>query len=336
MGCLYIDRKNVTLKIASKALVIHDDVHKITSVPLGLIDRICIKGDIMLSASVLGHCGENDIAVLVLRGLQHKPTMLLPSIRQDARRRLIQNTLANDPKFCLDFAKVLMQKKLEGQYQLVMNQWHEMPLSQNAQALYTEQYNALIKQVERASNAAFLLGIEGSAAVAYFKMLAYLLPSSLQFSGRNRRPPKDPFNVVLSLGYTLLHYEWVRQIYLMGLDPYIGFYHTVHFGRESLASDLLEPMRPIYDQWALTLFQNDILRVEDFTQADGACQMGKAGRLRFYEAFEQWLKGQNAYFEEIKRALFATINGTPDLWMPIFNSEDEIFAESSLAIKVIE
>lgn len=126
MTCLYIDRKGVTLKIANKSLVLYDTTGKITSVPLGLLQRLCIKGDVTLSASVLGSLGENDISVLVLRGLQHKPTMLLPSIRQDAKRRLIQMTLANHQIFCLQFAQLLVQKKLEAQYNLILNHSHEL------------------------------------------------------------------------------------------------------------------------------------------------------------------------------------------------------------------
>lgn len=98
-------------------------------------------------------------------------------------------------------------------------------------------------------------------------------------------------NVVLSLGYTMLHFELVRQIYLAGLDPFVGFYHGVAHGRESLASDLLEPMRPIYDEWALALLADGVLRPEDFSMRGEGCQMGKAGRLRFYGAFETAAKG---------------------------------------------
>lgn len=332
MTCLYIDRKGVTLTTANKSLVVNDTHGKVTSVPLGLLERICIKGDLMLSASVLGNLGEHDISVLVLRGLQHKPTMLLPSIRQDAKRRIIQTTLANNQSFCVQFAKLMVQKKLESQYSLILNHRDSLRLIDSRMAEVTQNYQMLFQQIVNAPNSAFLLGIEGNAANQYFQMIARILPDSLKFTGRNRRPPKDPFNVVLSLGYTLLHSEWIRHIYLMGLDPFIGFYHTVHFGRESLASDLLEPMRAIYDDWAIELFKSGTLRVEDFTMEGEACKMGKAGRLRFYEAYEKWLADRQSYFHQIKQSLFTTINGNTDVWQPIFNREENIFANDSLII----
>ena len=87
---------------------------------------------------------------------------------------------------------------------------------------------------------------------------------------------------VLSLGYTLLHTEAVLALYGAGLDPYISFFHALDFGRESLACDVVEPLRVAVDQLVFRLFRSGDLRPEDFSQADGACLLGKAGRCRFY------------------------------------------------------
>ena len=166
--------------------------------------------------------------------------------------------------------------------------------------LYLHRVNGA-EEIER------IRGIEGAMANDYFQTLATFLPPSLNFSGRNKRPPKDPYNVILSLGYTLLHAEWVRQSYLMGLDPYIGFFHQPTIGRESLACDLMEPLRPHYDAFALKLFKEQILRVDHFTYKANACLLGKAGRLKFYEAFEVFLTEQQPLIQAQKRALFRMI-----------------------------
>lgn len=113
-----------------------------------------------------------------------------------------------------------------------------------------------------------------------------MLPESLGFTGRNRRPPRDPANAVLSLGYTLLHFEAVRACHAAGLDPMIGFFHELEFGRESLAADLIEPLRPRVDAWAWELFRHQVLRTEDFRREGDACLLGKGGRQRFYAEFE--------------------------------------------------
>jgi hypothetical protein len=135
-----------------------------------------------------------------------------------------------------------------------------------------------IAAVDQQHSTASLRGLEEAGAAAYFEGFADLLPDRLKFSGRNRRPPRDPVNAMLSLGYTLLHAEAVLALYGAGLDPFIGFYHGLDFGRESLACDLVEPLRVEVDQHALMLFRSEKLRPEDFSTTESGCLLGKAGR----------------------------------------------------------
>ncbi len=137
---------------------------------------------------------------------------------------------------------------------------------------------------------AALRGIEGAAARAHFSGLAAVLPPSLGFTGRNRRPPRDPANACLSLAYTLLHAEATGVAHAAGLDPLLGFYHRPAFGRESLASDLIEPLRAEVDLWVWTLFRDRDLREDHFTFDKGACLLGKAGRQGFYAAWSAQVK----------------------------------------------
>lgn len=134
---------------------------------------------------------------------------------------------------------------------------------------------------------ASLRGYEGAAAAAYFGGYVHLFADALNFTGRKKRPPPDPVNVCLSLGYTLLHYDAVRACHIVGLDPMLGFFHDVCFGRESLACDLMEPLRPLMDRWIWQLFKNKQLRPEHFSDdVGGRCQMNKVGRQVFYAYYE--------------------------------------------------
>ena len=125
-----------------------------------------------------------------------------------------------------------------------------------------------------------------AAAASYFEALAEILPAGLKFHGRNRRPPRDPVNALLSLSYTLLHAEAVLALYGAGLDPFIGFYHCLDFGRESLACDVMEALRPQADRFVLDLFRAETVKTEDFSLSEAGCLLGKAGRGRFYAAYE--------------------------------------------------
>jgi CRISPR-associated protein Cas1 len=143
---------------------------------------------------------------------------------------------------------------------------------------------------EGASTVQRLRGIEGAAAASYFSAFAPLFPADLAFAGRNRRPPKDPVNAALSLGYTLLHFEAVNACHAAGLDPYVGFYHEPAYHRESLAADLIEPLRASVDAWVWRLFAERDLRGESFVQEEGGCLLKKHGREVFYARYELFIR----------------------------------------------
>jgi CRISPR-associated protein Cas1 len=133
---------------------------------------------------------------------------------------------------------------------------------------------------------ASLRGKEGAAAAIYFKAYTQVFPAALNFTGRNRRPPKDPVNVSLSLSYTLCYQEAVNAIKTVGLDPALGCLHEPYYHRDSLACDLMEPLRPLVDAWVYSLFHQGILRKEGFSISE-TCLLHAAGKRRFYEAFRQ-------------------------------------------------
>lgn len=110
---------------------------------------------------------------------------------------------------------------------------------------------------------------------------------------------------MLSLGYTLLHAEAVLAAHAVGLDPLIGFYHFPAFGRESLASDLVEGLRAEVDAWALTLFNSQTLRATDFSITQEGCFLGKAGRERFYRAWEPLAENLRKQMDAQARTMIA-------------------------------
>lgn len=302
MTTLFIDRHQLQLKADNEALVFYDQTssEKLGTVPLRLLERVCIKGDLQLSAAVLGKLGEHGIGLLVLSGRKRAPVLMMPNLKVDGKRRLAQFAAAQDDGFCLEQARYLVQQKIERQLAVLQQTATKHALLNNrVETIYN-----LLQQIPHTTNIDTLRGYEGAASAHYFGAWQHILPASLNFSDRNRRPPRDPFNVILSLGYTLLHFELVRRIYLAGLDPFIGYFHVPAHGRESLASDLLEPLRPQYDQWAATCFQNKILRPEDFSKRGEACMMGKAGRIRYYHEIEHFiLELQPQLTEAIRRLL---------------------------------
>ena len=286
MTSLYVDRRGVTLKADAEALVFYENGERIGTVPLAPLSRIFLRGDVTLSSTLLGKLGDRGIGLVVLSGRKAAPTLLLARPHNDAARRVAQYRLSQDGEFCLRFARGIVAAKIRSQTEFLAERREEEPRSRYLLTLALRRLETASAAVNEQTSEASLRGVEGAGAAAYFEGLGDLFPEHLKFSTRNRRPPKDPVNAVLSLGYTLLHAEAVLALYGGGYDPFIGFYHQLAFGRESLACDVVEPLRVEVDRHMLHLFRSEKLRADDFSKVDGGCFLGKAGRSRFYAEWE--------------------------------------------------
>ena len=287
MSSLFVDRRGAEMELESGAIVFRENGERVGTVPIAPLSRVFLRGDVRLSAALLGKLGEHGIGVVVLSGRQGKPSILLARPHNDAARRVRQLQCSLDEDFSLGLAGTLIARKLQRQME-----WFEEIRQTDMQARYELTHTIRLLREHQAripavSTTGKLRGLEGSAAACYFAGLRAVVPESLHFKSRNRRPPRDPFNALLSLTYTLIHAELVIALYGAGFDPYVGFYHQLDFGRESLASDLLEPLRPTADRFALRLVRQQILRAENFTTNESGCLLGKAGRVRFYSAYEE-------------------------------------------------
>ena len=142
----------------------------------------------------------------------------------------------------------------------------------------------------RASDLGSLLGCEGTGAAAYFRAFGGMLRTpigSFAFASRNRRPPKDPVNAMLSFAYALLAKEVTVAVAAEGLDPWWGLYHQPRHGRPSLALDLMEEFRPIVaDSVVVSAINNVMVDPGDFITEAGACAMKPSARKAVIRAFE--------------------------------------------------
>lgn len=307
MSTLYIDRKHVRLDLDADALVFFENGERIGTIPLGPLQRIVVRGNVAVDTSLLGKLGEHGIGVIVLAGRRHTPSLFLPRPHHDAARRLAQYRAAADDTVCLILAQEIVSQKLAAQLALVRAKLQARPDARYELKHAETSLERILSSLPAQPDLAALRGCEGAAANAYFAAFAALVPPALKFQGRNRRPPRDPVNAVLSLAYTLLHSEAVLAAHAAGLDPVLGFYHQPSYGRESLACDLVEAHRPEVDAFVLASFNQQRLRPDDFsTRADG-CLLGKAGRARFYQSWEpvaaELRRGLNHQTRELLRAL---------------------------------
>ncbi len=135
-----------------------------------------------------------------------------------------------------------------------------------------------------------LLGLEGSGTAFYFGVFGRLLKENLGFERRQRRPPRDPVNALLSFGYVLLTNQVASAVSIVGLDPYVGFLHSSQFGKPALALDVMEPFRSlVVDSVVFTLLNNGMLTKRDFREELGAWRLTDKGRRTFLTKFEERL-----------------------------------------------
>lgn len=298
MSSLYVDRRGVELESDGEALVFRENGERIGTVPLAPLSRVFLRGDVRLQSSLLGKLGERGIGVIILSGRKAEPTLLMARPHNDAAKRIAQYRLSQDPEFCLTFSRNTVARKLAAQ-QDFLNVRREHDLEHRYElTLALRKLDSAILELKDKNSIAALRGAEGAAAAAYFQGLAAIAPPRLKFHQRNRRPPRDPLNALFSLGYTLLHSEAVLALYGSGLDPFIGFYHQLDFGRESLACDIVEPLRVEIDKFALELFRQDTLRIEDFSTTESGCLLGKNGRSKFYSAWETMVEKLRKQLDE--------------------------------------
>lgn len=304
MSSLYVDRRGVEMRLDADAIAFYENGARAGTVPAAPLERIYLRGDVTLTSGLLGRLGQMGIGVIVLSGRRAEPSLFLPRAHNDASLRVAQTRIHLDGPSALAVARWLIRGKIGAQIDLV-DEWLEARRGDRAPLLHARAaLQTMVGHVRDKPDVEALRGLEGAAAAQHFKALAAVMPASLGFAGRNRRPPRDPVNAILSLGYTLLMAEAGLAAHGHGFDPAIGFMHALDFGRPSFACDLAEPLRCVIDRFAWRLFSGQILRSRDFShEKDGACLLMKAGRERFYERVEEPLCEVRKRLDGMLRAL---------------------------------
>jgi CRISPR-associated protein Cas1 len=285
MGILFIDHHNTMLAVEQGHLVVRlPDVPGPRHLPLALIERIVLRGRTHLDSQTLAALADAGVGLVAHGGRGgQRIAQILGATGNDARRRIAQVRKLDDRSHLVQWSQTLIRAKLRAQRRFIASLMQQRPDQRKALFDAFETLGAALQRLPRVRTVESVRGLEGAGAAAYFAGLTSVFPPELGFNQRNRRPPRDPVNACLSLGYTLLHGLLVEAIYARGLDPMIGYLHTPEHGRASLAADLMEPWRPWVDRRVHALFRSRRLTADHFGRdGGGACIMGKAGRQHFY------------------------------------------------------
>jgi len=283
---LYVQSQGAMIGKSGDELVVKKSGEVLQQVKLIDTSQVSIFGNVSVSAQALREITAAGIPICHFSygGWFHAVTSGL--IHKNVELRMVQFAAAADPARSLPLARQVVVGKIKNCRTLVRRHLEEDPQG------ILGQLAELAEKAAKATSAESLLGIEGMAAKTYFAGFATLLEGGEAFSieGRNRRPPRDPVNALLSFVYALLVKELTLVLHAVGFDPMLGFYHRPRYGRPSLALDLAEPFRPlIADSVVLTLVNNGEVGVGDFLRRAGAVALTDAGRRAVIAAFERRL-----------------------------------------------
>jgi CRISPR-associated protein Cas1 len=291
MSTVYVDHREADVDLDGDRLVIRAAGERKATVPLRLVERVVVASSARLTTRLISRLRTLGVG-LVIAGPQFGsgPISVVPTAA-DSLLRLAQYEVTRDVGARLAIARPLVARKVERALAvldaLLSGKRGDRRLIVEAQRRLGG-ITARLDGGDTIDRIGVLMGLEGAAAHAYFAAYASAFAPALGFAARNRRPPRDPVNVCLSIGYTLLHSEALQAAARAGLDPALGIYHETRPGRDSLACDLVEPVRCEIDLFVHGLFAAGGLRVESFSGGgDAPCKLGKAGRLVFYRSYEE-------------------------------------------------
>lgn len=293
LNTLYVREHRARIGLQKYALIVSVDERK-TRVPLESLDGVVLLGSAQITSDALAACVERGVRVCALRRNGKVRFAVAGPVSGNVHLRLAQAAAASDPSRALTLAKWFVAGKLQN-YRRMLLRWSWDAEGSAAEHL-RRQADVVATRLEglaSASTGDAVRGVEGDATRRYFKGLAARLDATgtgLHFTGRNRRPPRDPVNALMSFLYGLVLGEIVGALDAVGLDPQVGFLHGVRPGRPALALDLLEEFRPATaDRLAVRLIGRRQIRGEHFEiTPGGACYLTDEGRsavLRSYESF---------------------------------------------------
>src|SRR6266852_5273454 len=287
---VYLNTQGVRVGKSGEVLQVREKDELKQEIRIGEICQLNLMGNVQLSTQALQTLCEAGVPICyfsqggwfygITSGLNAKNVFLRKS----------QFRLAEEEWFALSLARQLVSGKIRNQRTMLQRN-HIEPKTESLTGL-----KQMIERAERARGLDELLGIEGNAARIYFGDFAGMIKTDegngasafpFDFAGRNRRPPRDAVNALLSLAYSLLAKDFTIACYGVGFDPFIGYYHQPRFGRPALALDLMEPFRPLVaDSAVLSAINTGMVTPRDFVRVGPSVALTAGGRKGFFRAYE--------------------------------------------------
>ena len=258
---LYLQEQGAHVGKRSEHLVIRKDGKELNRVPIPQVRQVCVFGNVQISTQALETLAFNEIPVVYMNVYGRFIASLEPAPAKNMALREAQYRRFGDSGEALNLAKAVVRAKLTNQRALLMRSLRGDD-ARGSEEPAARDIAELIRRLDGVESMDSLLGMEGQGAALYFGEFGRFLKAQppgkgFEFRNRNRRPPRDPVNALLSFAYALLAKDCFSALCTVGFDPYRGFFHVGRHGRPSLSLDLMEEFRSVIaDSVALTMVNN--------------------------------------------------------------------------------
>ena len=250
MASIYITENGTYLHKRGGKLLIDKEETTITEVPLELVENITVTNTTQISSSLITECLTKNIPISWMSTSGKMYGSLLAPSFVDIFKQKQQFDLIEEKDFYFKLAQKIVSAKIHNQL-VLLRRYNRNIKSEKVHELINYLANTQ-KNIKYTSDNNELLGYEGLASRTYFSALGMLINKPFQFTKRTKQPPRDPFNTMLSMGYSILFNEILSNIIAIGLHPYIGFFHQLAKGHPALVSDLIEEWRAVIVDALLT------------------------------------------------------------------------------------
>ena len=295
LNTLYVTIQGSYVHLDNETVRIESEGKTLQRIPLHHLGSIVMFGNVMISPQLMAKCAEEGRSITILDRNGRFSCRVEGPVSGNILLRQAQCDAQRSEVHALHIAQAIVAGKIRNARTLLLRSARENADEAEAKILRTEAAHlaAMLKRLKRAESLPEIRGIEGEAAQHYFgvfeRMIKAPLRESFGFDTRNRRPPRDRVNALLSFLYTLLLHDCVSALEGVGLDPREGFLHTIRPGRPALGLDLMEEFRaPVADRLALALINRRQVDEKDFYQTPGgAVLLNDKGRKTVIVAYQK-------------------------------------------------
>lgn len=288
MGTLYITQEDSFIGKTDERLTVKANQKNIIDVPFIKLEGVVAFGRATVSPMVINELLQRHIPLTFLTNNGKYLGCLAPELTKNIFIRKAQWNASGESDQAIHLVQGFVRGKLKNYHNFLQRKQRDNELNLTVEC---QQLKSAIASVKTTYNIDSLRGLEGAGSAAYFSCFNKLITNpDFEFKKRVRRPPTDPVNSLLSLGYALLRHDVQSAINIVGFDPYLGYLHVERYGRPSLALDLMEEFRPIIvDQVVLNTINKGILTLADFTTEpiSNAVSLTKDGLQKFLRLYQE-------------------------------------------------